>query len=70
MMNQMSRRVGEMLDAETERRRRRYDELTGLVNSRGNELRLTELLEGDLHFAQGAVVALEVDRHVLVVMEN
>ena len=65
-MNQMSRRVSEMLDAETDKaqalhKQAYHDELTGLVNRRGYELRLTELLEGDFHFAQGAVVALEVD---------
>lgn len=65
-MNQMSRRVGEMLDAETARalalhKHAYQDELTGLMNRRGYELRLAELLEGEYQFALGAVVALEVD---------
>jgi diguanylate cyclase (GGDEF)-like protein len=65
-MNQMSRRVGEMLDAETAKSQALHkqayeDDMTGLVNRRGFELRLTELLQGDYQFALGAVVALEVD---------
>lgn len=65
-MNQMSRRVGEMLDAEAAKalalhKQAYHDELTGLVNRRGYELRLTELLAGDFHFALGAIVALELD---------
>nr|WP_315464263.1 EAL domain-containing protein [uncultured Rhodoferax sp.] len=65
-MNDMSRRVGEMLDAETAKARALYqqayeDELTGLVNRRGYELRLAELLHGEHHFGTGAVVTLELD---------
>jgi len=65
-MNQMSRRVGEMLDAETAKaaalHKQAYeDELTGLVNRRGYELRLNELLLGEQQFSVGAVIAVEVD---------
>lgn len=65
-MNDMSRRVGEMLEAETAKAQSLYkqayeDELTGLVNRRGYELRLAELLHGEHHFAHGAVVTLELD---------
>lgn len=65
-MNQMSRRVGEMLDAETARaqalQREAYqDELTGLANRRGFELRLAELLHGEFHFELGAVLSVELD---------
>jgi len=65
-MNSMSRRVAEMLDEETARadamRRQAYeDELTGLANRRGFELRLGELLEGEHKFALAAIVAVEFD---------
>ena len=65
-MNQMSRRVGEMLDAEAARaealRKQAYDdELTGLSNRRGFELLLVELLHGEHQFLLGAVVAVEID---------
>ena len=65
-MNKMSTKVGEMLDAETARASSLYaqayvDELTGLLNRRGYELRLAELLTGDNHFTLGAVVSVEVD---------
>jgi diguanylate cyclase (GGDEF)-like protein len=65
-MNQMSRRVGEMLDAEVARaeglRKQAYDDdLTGLANRRGFELRLVELLQGEQQFNLGAVVAVEID---------
>lgn len=65
-MNQMSRRVGEMLDAETARaqalQREAYqDELTGLANRRGFVLRLSELLHGEFHYELGAVVSVELD---------
>jgi diguanylate cyclase (GGDEF)-like protein len=65
-MNQMSRRVGEMLDAEAARaeglRKQAYDdELTGLANRRGFELQLVELLHGESQFLLGAVVAVEID---------
>lgn len=65
-MNQMSRRVGEMLDTETARaqslQREAYqDELTGLANRRGFVLRLSELLHGEFHFDLGAVVSVELD---------
>lgn len=65
-MNQMSRRVGEMLDAEVAKaealRKQAYDdEMTGLANRRGFELRLVELLQGELQFSLGAMVAVEID---------
>jgi diguanylate cyclase (GGDEF)-like protein len=65
-MNQMSRRVGEMLDAEAARaealRKQAYDdEMTGLANRRGFELQLVELLQGEHQFLLGAVVAVEID---------
>lgn len=65
-MNDMSRRVGEMLEAETAKAQSLYkqayeDELTGLVNRRGYELRVAELLHGEHHFATGTVVTLELD---------
>ncbi len=65
-MNQMSRRVGEMLDSESAKtellRKQAYDdESTGLANRRGYELRLTELLEGEHRFSLGAVIAVELD---------
>ncbi len=65
-MNQMSRRIGEMLDAETAKavalQRDAYgDELTGLANRRGFDVRLTELLHGEFHFALGMVITVELD---------
>jgi diguanylate cyclase (GGDEF)-like protein len=65
-MNQMSRRVGEMLDAETAKAAALYkhayeDETTGLANRRGYELRLTELLQGEHPFLLGSVIAVELD---------
>lgn len=65
-MNDMSRRVGEMLEAETAKAQSLYkqayeDELTGLVNRRGYELRVAELLHGEHHFATGTVITLELD---------
>ena len=65
-MNAMSRRVGEMLDEETARaddlRRQAYeDELTGLANRRGFDLRLAELLDGEYKFARAAVIGVEFD---------
>lgn len=65
-MNQMSRSVGEMLAAETSKAQALHkqayeDELTGLVNRRGYELRLSELLLDEHQFTHGAVVAVEID---------
>lgn len=65
-MNLMSRRVADMLDVETARaqslRRLAYeDEMTGLANRRGFELRLTELLQAQDSFVSGAVVSVELD---------
>lgn len=65
-MNDMSRRVGEMLDEETARaeglRRQAYDdELTGLANHNGFELLLKDLLEGDYRFELGAIILLDIE---------
>lgn len=65
-MNQMSKKVGEMLDAETAKvaalHKQAYeDELTGLLNRRGFELQLTELLSGEQQFSLAAIVAVEID---------
>lgn len=65
-MNDMSRRVAEMLDEETARaealRRQAYqDEHTGLANRRGFELRLKELLEGEYQFGLAAMIAVDLD---------
>ncbi len=65
-MNQMSTRVGEMLEAETRKaqalQKQVYaDELTGLANRRGLLGRLADLLEGEFHFSLGAVVSVELD---------
>ncbi|QDL54573.1 bifunctional diguanylate cyclase/phosphodiesterase [Rhodoferax aquaticus] len=65
-MNQMSKRVGEMLEAETARAEALHtqaylDETTGLANRRGFEVRLADLLHGQHQFELGAVVAIELD---------
>jgi diguanylate cyclase (GGDEF)-like protein len=65
-MNQMSARVGEMLDAEAAKaealRKQTYDdELTGLANRRGYELQLTDLLQGEHPFSLSTVIAVEID---------
>jgi EAL domain-containing protein (putative c-di-GMP-specific phosphodiesterase class I)/GGDEF domain-containing protein len=60
-MNQMSARVGEMLDAEALRKQAYDDELTGLANRRGYELQLTDLLQGEHPFSLGTVIAVEID---------
>ena len=70
-MNQMSHRVAEMLDAETAKAQALHkqayqDELTGLANRRGFELRLAELLCGAQQFSLGAVVSVELDDMRLV----
>jgi diguanylate cyclase (GGDEF)-like protein len=74
-MNQMSRRVSEMLDAEVDKaeglRRKAYDdEMTGLANRRGLELRLSELLQGEQPFSSGAVVSVELDDMRLLKREH
>jgi len=65
-MNQMSHRVGQMLEEETTKAQGLYrqayeDDLTGMLNRRGYELRLNELLQGEYQFGLGAVVAVELD---------
>jgi len=65
-MNDMSRRVAEMLDEGTARaealRKQAYeDELTGLANRRGFELRLKELFEGEYKFSLAAMIVVELD---------
>ncbi len=65
-MNEMSRRVAEMLDAEAakaeELRKAAYeDEETGLANRHGFELRLKDLLAGEVRFATAALIAIDLD---------
>lgn len=65
-MNQMSYRVAEILDAETARAeglhtQAHQDDMTGLANRRGFELRLLELLQGEYPLFLGAVVSVELD---------
>lgn len=65
-MNDMSRRVAEMLDEGTKRaealRRKAYeDDLTGLSNHRGFELQLNQLLNDDCRFELAGVLLLELD---------
>jgi EAL domain-containing protein (putative c-di-GMP-specific phosphodiesterase class I)/GGDEF domain-containing protein len=65
-MNDMSRRVAEMLDEQTEHaatllKKAYEDEQTGLVNRRGFELELKELLEGDYQFTLAGMIFVELD---------
>lgn len=65
-MNDMSRRVAEMLDTEAAKadalRKTAYeDEATGLANRSGFILRLKDLLEGDVRFAMAALIAIDLD---------
>lgn len=65
-MNLMSRRVADMLAVETARaqalgRQAYEDDMTGLANRRGFELRLAELLQAQDAFASGSVVSVELD---------
>lgn len=65
-MNEMSRRVGDMLEAEAKKvfalhRLSHEDEVTGLPNRHSLEQYLTELLQGDQSFKLGAAIALELD---------
>jgi len=65
-MNGMSRRISEILDAETQRadafRREAYqDEVTGLDNRRSFDLRFNQLLEGDVPFSDGSLIGLEIN---------
>ena len=65
-MNDMSRRISEILNAESVRaegfrKQIFHDEVTGLDNRRSFDLRLNELLEGKEHISSGAVIALEVN---------
>jgi diguanylate cyclase (GGDEF)-like protein len=65
-MNGMSRRISEILDAETQRadvfRKEAYqDEVTGLDNRRSFDLRFNQLLEGDVPFSDGSLVGLEIN---------
>lgn len=66
-MNGMSRRIAEILDAETQRadefRREAYqDAMTGLDNRRSFDLRFNQLLEGELLFSEGALIGLEINK--------
>ena len=65
-MNQMSHQVGQMLNAETAKaqalhKKAYLDDLTGLHNRAGLELKLVELLESEPHFSLGSVVSVELD---------
>ena len=65
-MNQMSHQVGQMLNAETAKaqalhKKAYLDDLTGLHNRAGLELKLVELLEREPHFSLGSVVSVELD---------
>jgi diguanylate cyclase (GGDEF)-like protein len=65
-MNQMSHQVGLMLDAETAKaqalhKKAYLDDLTGLRNRAGLEVKLVELLEGDSHSSLASVVSVELD---------
>lgn len=69
-MNDMSRRVAEMLDAEAAKaeslRKTAYeDKETGLANRRGFELLLKDLLEGEVHFSAAALIAIDLDDMLL-----
>ncbi|MDD0814598.1 EAL domain-containing protein [Curvibacter sp. HBC28] len=65
-MNDMSRRISEILDAETAkaegfRKQVLHDELTGLDNRRSFDLHLGELLSGPDPVAHGMVIGLEIN---------
>lgn len=65
-MNMMSKRVSEMLEAEVQKaikfQREAYeDELTGLANRRGYEVRLAELLGGQHAFDLAGIISVEID---------
>ena len=65
-MNDMSRRISEILNAEAARaegfrKQVFHDEVTGLENRRSFDLRLNQLLEGKEHISNGLVIAVEVN---------
>ena len=65
-MNDMSRRIAEMLDLETAkaegfRKQAFEDEVTGLDNRKAFDVRFGELLGGNEHVAAGLIMVLEVD---------
>ncbi len=65
-MNDMSRKIAEMLDLESAKaeqfRKEAYvDELTGLDNRRSFDLRLNQLLKGKIPFSEGALIGIEVN---------
>lgn len=65
-MNMMSKRVREMLEAETQKaikfQKEAYeDEFTGFANRRGYEIRLSDLLTGQHQFTLGGIVSVELD---------
>ena len=69
-MNDMSRRVAEMLDAEAAKtdnfRKAAYeDKETGLANRGGFELRLKDLLEGEVRFTTAVFIAIDLDDMLL-----
>lgn len=65
-MNAMSRRISEFLDDETKRaegfRKEAYeDALTALDNRRSFDLRFDHLLAGEVRFARGLLMVVEID---------
>lgn len=65
-MNDMSRKIAEILDAESARaeqfRKEAYvDELTGFDNRRSFDLRFNQLLKGKVAFSDGALIGIEVN---------
>lgn len=65
-MNNMSRKISEFLDAEAAKaerfRKEAYqDELTGLDNRRSFDLRLAQVLAGEIQFSDGILVGVEVN---------
>lgn len=65
-MNNMSRKIAEILDIESAKgevfRKEAYqDGLTGLDNRRSFDLRLGQLFDGEIQFSEGALIGLEVN---------
>lgn len=65
-MNEMSRKIAEILDlesakAEAYRKEAYQDILTGLDNRRSFDLRIDQLLAGDIQFSEGALIGIEVN---------
>ena len=65
-MNNMSRKISEFLDIETRKaekfRREAYqDDLTGLDNRRSFDLRLAQVLNGEMQYSEAALIGVEVN---------